>query len=55
MVPEQPKPEMKEAPDTGTEMPAHPMAVQIMHGMTFSAVIMTAFVLIQVIVENGLA
>ena len=44
-----------EAPDTGTEMPSNPLAVQVMHGMTFSAVIMAAFVLFQVIVENALA
>lgn len=56
MVPEQPKPEgAQTAPDTETVMPAHPVAVQILHGMTFSAVIMTAFVLFQVIVENTLA
>lgn len=56
MVPEQPNPETpKETPDTGMPMPSHPLAVQIMHGMTFSAIIMTAFVLIQVIVESSLA
>lgn len=55
MVPEQPKPVAQNAPDTETAMPAHPVAVQIMHGITFSAVIMTTFVLFQVIVENALA